>query len=226
MDDDHDGDALAEEHDSIDAVLRECDIPSLALTTNGARASLRTITQQAGTNLDEDDYLKPQGVRRWMIGEELTEYGGSIFREETLDLDLRVHLKQTAERDALELVQVVGDVAVFVELIALAVAVLRVPGVFDHAEINEVIQVVVDGAAGDTCLPGEFTLAQVATALGNEYTQKFHPFMTSEKQIERRPVHVNLWRGHASDFRSRFLAVGIIYILVVSKLRYVFWYVG
>lgn len=65
----HDLDALVEEHGRIHAVLREYDIPPPALTTDGARDRLRTLTEQADIDPNDGDYLTPHGARRGMIGE-------------------------------------------------------------------------------------------------------------------------------------------------------------
>lgn len=68
--DEHDVDALVEEHGDIDAVLREFDVPPSALTTEGARSRLQTLTAEAEIDVGEDaDYLQPHGARRGMIGE-------------------------------------------------------------------------------------------------------------------------------------------------------------
>lgn len=61
---------LVEETGSIDAVLREFDVPPPALTTDGARSRLATLTEEAEIDPGEGaDYLQPHGARRGMIGE-------------------------------------------------------------------------------------------------------------------------------------------------------------
>lgn len=75
--DDYDVDALVEEHGSIDAVLREFDVPPPALTTEGARSRLQTLTADAEIDVAEDaTYLQPHGARRGMIGEVFTRDRG------------------------------------------------------------------------------------------------------------------------------------------------------
>jgi integrase len=66
----HDVDALVDEMGNIDAVLREFEVSSPSLTTDGARSRLLTQTENAGVDLDESaDYLQPHGARRGMMGE-------------------------------------------------------------------------------------------------------------------------------------------------------------
>ncbi|MEF8800920.1 MAG: tyrosine-type recombinase/integrase, partial [Halolamina sp.] len=68
LDADVDVDALVEDLGSIDAVLREHEVPPPALTTDGARSVLKRLTEAAEIDVDEG-YLQPHGARRGMIGE-------------------------------------------------------------------------------------------------------------------------------------------------------------
>lgn len=52
-------------------------MPPPALTTEGARARLQTLTQEAEIDVGEDaGYLQPHGARRGMIGEVFTRDRG------------------------------------------------------------------------------------------------------------------------------------------------------
>jgi integrase len=89
---DRDVDDLVEEHGSIHEVLREHAVIPPALTTDGARSRLQSLTEAAGIDVDEG-YLQPHGARRGMVGE--------VFRRDRGEAqDLARHTDMSVTEDA------------------------------------------------------------------------------------------------------------------------------
>jgi integrase len=66
--------AIIEKSDSVDDLLRERGIVPPALTTNGGRSVMKRLTEEAGIDAVNGEYLKPHGGRRGL--------GDTLYREQ------------------------------------------------------------------------------------------------------------------------------------------------